>query len=882
MGEDFGRASAGGEQTESNVAGLLRLCSEAPAAASNEHLWINPEELILERELLVALLPEDKRKQVFRCQVEVSQADTPAGVAKALKGLNSIDPRLTSLNCRIQGMLQGFEPAPKFEFKGLAASGISSTQCHSKSQTSDILSRLDLGCSSLFTNQLESIEARTARSLAANRSGRLTASLRSTTAEIRQARFLAPFQEFDDLSKSYGVGLDLAISANGVKPEFYVIEGAKRKALPINFEFAIEPQIRLAIEAKCHQIEREFPIDIASAESEFANNAEPGLIPKFRFRDARIPRLDYLNSLESALIDSRATLDRGVKQGKLRILFAEGTGTSITASVRGLHYPKLLDGKPLIGLFAETFEEAQDGPEPIQDNMRDMRRTAMHELAHQHQLMIGWRENGSMERFAEDMGWHQNGKEWLLRGKSQSEFFKLDKPSGDWLLCSKDGILTTVELSDGSKEPLRYSSEVMREKALVRPGSYYFDNPTEMYAEAMANYRLGKTPRMELGRFCPVLYSMVQRQDDMELADYAQRSNLAEGLIRRPSGETVPKTPEAIKEVFGFEWFCAEGVPLIFKEPKWVEQMQGLFGDPTIGPEKRAADFAALSVEINEAMNSPQVQDHMVTVQQHLPEWISDGLTSGDPSVDPFRYLKVARALSNANHAAQLFSQGKTQEADDALKLATEGASGVSVISFDSLKLTDAEIAKFGVFPDLSYVSLRGYELSAETFKALGAYNQLRSLQLTNAKLNLADLLAVPQTRGVERLALRNVQGISDLSIPEIISMPNLNQLELSGTGITDEGLATLIAAKPNLNLLGVIGSQVTEAGVLLLANGKYEHLNVPAISFETVRKLVASGTLKNLKIDALEPQEKSIQEELLALREKKIFVLYNDSKPPS
>lgn len=166
----------------------------------------------------------------------------------------------------------------------------------------------------------------------------------------------------------------------------------------------------------------------------------------------------------------------------------------------------------------------------------------MHELAHNHQSRMGW-DDSDKKKLSETVpltGFYLFRAEdgtiaFFIKvkvansstdGQSSEtiEFYRLepglDHSGGKrWLRVNQDGQWLT---ENGIAAPTAEAAKVLsnsqvKAAAVVTPASDYFDTPAEVHAEAMKLYRLGGASRRMLLVKSPVLYRLVEADDQSEI-----------------------------------------------------------------------------------------------------------------------------------------------------------------------------------------------------------------------------------------------------------------------------------------------------------------------------------------------------------------------------
>lgn len=148
--------------------------------------------------------------------------------------------------------------------------------------------------------------------------------------------------------------------------------------------------------------------------------------------------------------------------------------------------------------------------------------TLYHELGHHEQFskfnkaleMLGPEGTKASAELAKEMGWQYNKR--LDTGVIK------DKTGGLWKFDPENGKFRWSGGQAPADGERRLSSLEMREKALVKPITPYFDNPNEMHAEALAMYRIGERADVRGGRQylaseSPALYDVIKKFDQKSI-----------------------------------------------------------------------------------------------------------------------------------------------------------------------------------------------------------------------------------------------------------------------------------------------------------------------------------------------------------------------------
>ncbi|CAN5528426.1 hypothetical protein BH10CYA1_BH10CYA1_32590 [soil metagenome] len=178
-------------------------------------------------------------------------------------------------------------------------------------------------------------------------------------------------------------------------------------------------------------------------------------------------------------------------------------------------------------------------------NESDFESLAIHEIAHatQYRSILNSLDYSQYD----EMGWvpcnnvidKAKGGGWLIK-TSNGEFYKRED-SGDWTRTTENGTL----LNDEQGQPVVKNSAQIREMAVVRPISDYFDNPREMQADSLMAYRAGRDWQKKLYDESPALYKMTKKWDQQELDEYYGLDKQGNSKrIRNFDGDIVENTEE--------------------------------------------------------------------------------------------------------------------------------------------------------------------------------------------------------------------------------------------------------------------------------------------------------------------------------------------------
>ncbi|MCW5822715.1 MAG: hypothetical protein KIT34_07915 [Cyanobacteria bacterium TGS_CYA1] len=158
--------------------------------------------------------------------------------------------------------------------------------------------------------------------------------------------------------------------------------------------------------------------------------------------------------------------------------------------------------------------------------------TIKHETTHNTQANV-YGVDGIPESVANSMGWDKldvahTGKPgelytpWGLRTQDNKMYTRAVDESGnltDWYRVNKNGQFLDSEgkVVQDRSQAHSMTNEQMREAAKVKPSSDYFDTPTEMEAEALAQFRGGSQARLDLLQNNREMYFRAKELDQKEI-----------------------------------------------------------------------------------------------------------------------------------------------------------------------------------------------------------------------------------------------------------------------------------------------------------------------------------------------------------------------------
>lgn len=289
---------------------------------------------------------------------------------------------------------------------------------------------------------------------------------------------------------------------------------------------------------------------------------------------SRTPKLAELEALEAALRRSRTSSMTGDARKPLTISFADGQ----SERHEGEKAPKGKEADAAhasydaahrrIVVFTRSTDEPateKDATKPgvkkpgNEDYATSLEEVLVHELSHNTQ-----RTNDAIadkgrpdDRLMQKLGWQHTEMGYAMKHKDGYLYVQGgDKDGPYWVRVDKDGNFITQDgtRTEDAEKAHRINHADMRRDAVVPPVTNYFNNPVEMMADAMAQYRLGDERRASLRKESPQLYDLVKKFDQLEIDKfYGRRSDGASRMIRLPDGNVVPNTAENRRQVLAFE-----------------------------------------------------------------------------------------------------------------------------------------------------------------------------------------------------------------------------------------------------------------------------------------------------------------------------------------
>lgn len=325
-----------------------------------------------------------------------------------------------------------------------------------------------------------------------------------------------------------------------------------------------EKEIRKQTLEKRESIQKSYGVTFSSNNEEVEKQVtgvgpKETLLRNNKMIHAREPKLTELYGIESALAKSTPShLDvdgrTPVKFYFLKDTYIEGDTGSTAANFiakdkngkAAVYFgPKQSDSRPITEKDAEKLGITDE---------HSMQSLLTHELAHNTVYRLKWDDSATLERKCKEMGWapYQSPAgetTWIIKAKA-NELYRIDSELTNWVRCDDKGNYLNDKGQPASEDKaLRITPAKMRDRALMRPPTDYFDNTIEMFAESIMSFRVSEKRRAEFARTSPDLYKFIREQDQAEL-DKAYGTGTR---IRLPDGSVADLNAATRKAVSDFE-----------------------------------------------------------------------------------------------------------------------------------------------------------------------------------------------------------------------------------------------------------------------------------------------------------------------------------------
>ncbi len=268
---------------------------------------------------------------------------------------------------------------------------------------------------------------------------------------------------------------------------------------------------------------------------------EKGSVPKDQMIVSRQPTMKELDGLEAALkrsVPSQVKADgTAVKVAFLPENSPDGTLASFWAP------QSLVMITPGLSNLAATVR----GDMRFDQKLMTIEAVLTHEFSHNHEDKLVNSDAMAEAKFGPSAGWiwAKESKTWMLLAKDGS-YYGFEGNS-IWTKRNEQGqrVDASGKVVESAQSAVSISNDEMQRQAMIRPVTSYFDNPLEMYAEAMMMFRLGSDQRKFLRILSPVLYEIVKENDQSEISSYFGRTAFGNPkYVRDVDGLPKPDSPE--------------------------------------------------------------------------------------------------------------------------------------------------------------------------------------------------------------------------------------------------------------------------------------------------------------------------------------------------
>jgi len=351
-----------------------------------------------------------------------------------------------------------------------------------------------------------------------------------------------------DEAKAYGFESGtIAKSGSGYQLKLsYFSNDGENKEISVPLDSNIDGSLRQIILDREANLESKYRIDFAT-EGEQTDRQGKTLI-------ARLPSFKELDDVSDALEISAVSLPNA-KQPRLKFFFSSTNDPERTASAyflqAGLNRPSHYLQSQIV-LFPNAAPSLKE--------------TTTHEIAHYSQYK-NWGTYRALMPPApvlKNLGWEEDAPyTWHLIGKDGNNYCSQtnDDLKNVWTGCQSPpkGLFAWLSTwpfghpSIQAPPSSAISNRQMRDMALVTPSTNYFDNPVEMDAEALTQFRLGNTHRSALRNLNEGMYNLVKEQDQRDINRKYPPVNGEPRRIRLPNGQLAEHSAEARDAVERFE-----------------------------------------------------------------------------------------------------------------------------------------------------------------------------------------------------------------------------------------------------------------------------------------------------------------------------------------
>lgn len=379
-------------------------------------------------------------------------------------------------------------------------------------------------------------------------------------------KLIADFQEKSAVEVvRNGKNYDYRLSVNGVDRVLFSTEGSA-KGLD-----AAEKQLAKLVQDKQNELTKTFKVDFSKAGDDVCKqwiqkpdcSWEQGPMVK-----ARAPLLVELYGIEAALYRADPShLNKAGTQG-LKFHFLEDNYYKDQPVLAYYIYADK-DKRPSVyfepGANNRKPATEADADRLVRHQLFSIEALTLHEINHHHQANMGWYDAKTEEARGKEIGWlpfqdtKTNERKYMLIGKN-GEFYRRGKDhckdTEVWVACNNKGepLDANGKPAASFKAAKQFTGTEIAARAQVKPLTYYFPNPKEMFAEGLMLFRLNSSRRANLLAESPQLYEAVKKQDEEESKTYyGVKADGSPKYIRGVEGGLVENNEKNRKAVLELE-----------------------------------------------------------------------------------------------------------------------------------------------------------------------------------------------------------------------------------------------------------------------------------------------------------------------------------------
>ncbi|MBX9723936.1 MAG: hypothetical protein K2X81_21195 [Candidatus Obscuribacterales bacterium] len=366
------------------------------------------------------------------------------------------------------------------------------------------------------------------------------------------------------LFKKYGVETYIE---DGKYKFTYFVDGQMRDAIqpvdatPDAMDKA-EQNLEAQTQSKIKELEKRYKIsiepggrEIGSQEDICRPKGDQAGLPKI---STRTPTMGELYALEQALSQSEPSQLHLPGEKPLSVMFIDKSaavdrdGNDI---LRGVYFPPEVNKGQGVLVITPSGADAPLTDNDTKGDEESLASTIRHELAHNGQRNL-YPKMEVPESTLREMGWIRFPNPDYKPGQLGSQRFNYaikttdgryftnsgpscDNGAGTWNEVNSKGqfLDSNGKIVKDRKDAFEINNDELRENALVKPSTNYFNQPLEVLAEGMKLFRGGEEGREALKNENPELFKIIEKVDELERKlRYGVNSNGSAKVQRRPDG----------------------------------------------------------------------------------------------------------------------------------------------------------------------------------------------------------------------------------------------------------------------------------------------------------------------------------------------------------